>query len=218
LNSGERPGTAWIPAECDVSIRPGWFYHPAEDDKVKTPAKLLDIYYRSVGRGACLNLNLPPDRRGRIHDHDIAALREFRRILDATFAVNLAAGARVETAAARPGGRRNGPRRLVDGRRDTFWAAADEAKSAEVEITLKRSSRLNVVDLREHLPLGQRVEAFGLDRWEGGKWVEFATGTSIGNRRLVRLPEKIETERVRLRVIRAAAGPALSEIGLHCEP
>src|SRR6516225_1101973 len=70
LNSGERPGTDWIPAECDVSIRPGWFYHAKEDQRVKTPGKLLDIYYKSVGRGACLNLNIPPDRRGQIHDED----------------------------------------------------------------------------------------------------------------------------------------------------
>ncbi len=88
LTSGERPGTHWIPAECDVSIRPGWFYHAKEDNQVKSPEKLLEIYYKSVGRGACLNLNLPPDRRGRIHDNDIAALREFRRILDQTFADN----------------------------------------------------------------------------------------------------------------------------------
>jgi alpha-L-fucosidase len=90
LNSGERPGTAWLPAECDVSIRPGWFYHAAEDAKVKTPAQLLDIYYKSVGRGACLNLNLPPDRRGRINERDVESLKSFRRILDATFATNLA--------------------------------------------------------------------------------------------------------------------------------
>lgn len=90
LNSGERPGTDWIPAECDVSIRPGWFYHAREDGKVKTPAQLLDIYYASVGRGADLNLNIPPDRRGRIPDPDAQSLREFRRVLDATFARNLA--------------------------------------------------------------------------------------------------------------------------------
>ncbi len=90
LNSGERPGTAWLPAECDVSIRPGWFYHASEDGRVKTAAQLEDIYYKSVGRGACLNLNIPPDRRGQIHGDDVAALRAFRALLDATFAHDLA--------------------------------------------------------------------------------------------------------------------------------
>ena len=101
LNSGERPGTAWLPAECDVSIRPGWFYHAKEDNRVKTPAQLLDIYYKSVGRGACLNLNIPPDRRGIIHENDIKSLREFRRILDATFAVNLAKEAQLTASNTR---------------------------------------------------------------------------------------------------------------------
>jgi len=90
LNSGERPGTHWIPAECDVSIRPGWFYHADQDNRVKTRDQLLEIYYASVGRGCCLNLNLPPDRRGRIHENDVAVLRAFRATLDNTFETDLA--------------------------------------------------------------------------------------------------------------------------------
>ena len=85
LNRGDRPGTHWLPAECDVSIRPGWFYHASEDEKVKTPVELLDLYYQSVGRGASFLLNLPPDRRGRIHENDERSLRGFKRLLDATF-------------------------------------------------------------------------------------------------------------------------------------
>jgi len=105
LNQGERPGTNWIPAECDVSIRPGWFYHAKEDGKVKTPAQLLDVYYQSVGRGACLNLNLPPDRRGQIHENDLESIKEFQRILRATFAKDLARKAKI-TASNTRGNRR----------------------------------------------------------------------------------------------------------------
>ena len=72
LNVGDRPGTDWIPAECDVSIRPGWFYHASEDRRVKTPGQLVDLYFKSVGRGATLMLNVPPDRRGQIHENDLA--------------------------------------------------------------------------------------------------------------------------------------------------
>src|SRR5512140_3456483 len=112
LTTGERPGTDWIPPECDVSIRPGWFYHAKEDAQVKTPAKLLEIYYKSVGRGACLNLNLPPDRRGRIHENDIASLREFRRLLDATFKTNLARKSRVTATSTRSGASKFTPSKL----------------------------------------------------------------------------------------------------------
>lgn len=218
LENGERPGTAWVPAECDVSIRPGWFYHPAEDAKVKTPAQLLDIYYASVGRGCCLNLNVPPDRRGRIHENDIAALREFRRLLDATFATNLASGATLEASAVRPTPARYGPPHLLDGDRATYWATPDAVLTPELVVRLPRAVTFNVVDLREHLPLGQRIEAFALDRGQDGAWVEVARGTSIGNRRLLRLPQKITTDRVRLRITRAAACPALAEFGLYAEP
>ncbi len=105
LNRGDRPGTHWVPAECDVSIRPGWFYHKHEDDQVKTAQQLVDLYYSSVGRGASFLLNLPPDRRGRIHENDVRSLREFHRIIDATFATNLAAGAHVSASNSRGNGR-----------------------------------------------------------------------------------------------------------------
>ncbi len=81
LNAGQRDGADWLPAEVDVSIRPGWFYHPAEDKAVKSLAQLLKIYYESVGRGCNLILNVPPDRRGQIHENDAKALREWHRVL-----------------------------------------------------------------------------------------------------------------------------------------
>lgn len=218
LTSGERPGTAWLPGECDVSIRPGWFYHASEDGKVKTPAQLLEIYYASVGRGCCLNLNLPPDRRGRIHENDVRSLREFRRLLDATFATNLAKGARFQASSVRPTRRAYGPRLVLDGKRETYWTTPDDITTAELALTLREPATFNVVDLREALPLGQRIEAFGLDEWRNGAWVEFAKGTSIGNRRLVRLPAKVTTDQVRLRITQAAACPAISEFGLYAEP
>ena len=218
LTSGVRGGNAWIPAECDVSIRPGWFYHAAEDAKVKTPAQLLDIYYKSVGRGACLNLNLPPDRRGRIHDNDVAALREFRRILDATFASDLASGAEVTSSAVRGNDPAFAATHLVDGRRDSYWTTDDDTTVAEVALKLAKPATFDVIALREHLPLGQRVDAFAVDRWADGQWMECATGTSIGNRRLLRLETPVTTDRVRLRIVRAAAAPAISEFGLHRQP
>jgi alpha-L-fucosidase len=217
LNRGDRPGKDWVPAECDVSIRPGWFYHAQEDAKVKSPRQLVDLYYKSVGRGATLMLNIPPDRRGRIHENDVKSLREFRRLLDATFAHDLAAKATVTASNTRGGSDSFVPKNVVDGRRDTYWATDDTATTPELVLDLGQPVTFNVVRLREYLPLGQRVEAFALDQWKNGQWDEFATGTSIGNCRLVR-GEPVTTDKVRLRITQASVCPALSEVALFAEP
>ncbi len=217
LNSGERPGTDWIPAECDVSIRPGWFYHAKEDARVKTPEKLLDIYYRSVGRGACLNLNIPPDRRGHIHEQDVASLHEFRRMLNATFATNLAKTAKFTSSNVRGGAKRFGPANLLDGKGETYWTTDDSVTTPELVLEFARPITFNVVSLREYLPLGQRIEAFEMDEWQDGKWIGFVHGTSVGNRRLLRT-QPVTTQRVRLRITQAPVCPVLSELGLFAEP
>ncbi|MHB8973261.1 MAG: alpha-L-fucosidase [Pirellulaceae bacterium] len=217
LNQGERPATDWVPAECDVSIRPGWFYHVSQDNEVKTPQQLLDIYYRSVGRGACLNLNLPPDRRGQIHENDVLSLREFRRILDETFATNFAGQAQLSAANVRGNDKRFALANLVDGDRNTYWATDDPITTPELVIDLGKPVTFNVLSLREYLPLGQRIEAFAVDRWQDGQWVEFTRGTSIGNLRLMRT-EPITSEKVRLRITQAPVCVAVSECGLYLEP
>ncbi len=217
LNSGERPGTAWLPAECDVSIRPGWFYHASEDTKVKTPAQLLDIYYKSVGRGSCLNLNLPPERRGIIHENDVKSLQEFRRILDATFSNNLAKKAKLSASNTRGNTAEFSPAKVLDGNLRTYWSTDDQATMPELVMNFDAPVSFNVVDLREFLPLGQRIEEFVLEQWQNGQWREFAKGTSIGNRRLMRCG-KVTTSKVRLRITKAPVCPALTEVGLYAEP
>jgi len=216
LNRGDRPGTDWLPPECDVSIRPGWFYHENEDGKVKSPEKLLEIYYESVGRGANLLLNLPPDRRGQIHENDAKSLREFRRRLDATFACDLARGAKMSASNTRGNDRRFSPANVADGKRNTYWATGDFITKPELILDLGKPTTFNVVRLREFLPLGQRIEEFALDQWKDGQWVEFATATSIGNCRLVRVAP-LSTDKVRLRITKSPVCPALSELGLFEE-
>ena len=221
LNRGDRPGTNWVPAECDVSIRPGWFYHKHEDNQVKTPEQLVELYYSSVGRGASFLLNLPPDRRGRIHENDVASLRGFRRFIDATFSNNLAAppGARLTASNSRGGGRdrRFAPGNLLDGSRITYWATDDGIRTPTLTLDFDRDVTFSVARLREHLPLGQRIESTIVDSWQNGAWVEFGRATSIGNCRLIRGP-KTKTTRVRLRITQAAVCPAISEFGLFSEP
>lgn len=216
LNQGMRHGKEWIPAECDVSIRPGWFYHASEDHAVKTPAQLVDLYYASIGRGASLLLNVPPDRRGQIHAADEEALRGFRHIIDATFAENLARDARVRADSVRGPEKQFAAENLLDGDRETYWAAADTATNTAVEFDFGHPISFNVIRLREYLPLGQRVDTYGLDQWSQGAWVEVAKGSGIGNCRLIR-SGWVKTERVKLRLAGPAC-PALSEFGLFVEP
>ena len=219
LNRGDRAGSSWVPAECDVSIRPGWFYHAQEDGKVRTAQNLLDLYYSSVGRGASLLVNLPPDRRGRINENDVQSLREFRRLLDLTVARDLAQGAGAGATSVRGDShdQRFLPRNVIDHRRDTYWASADEIRTPELVLDLKRETTFSVVRLREYLPLGQRVEGFALDVWHDHKWIEFARGTSIGNCRLVRVPP-VTGSKLRLRITQAPVCPAISEVALFLEP
>ncbi|MBU4198339.1 MAG: alpha-L-fucosidase [Verrucomicrobia bacterium] len=217
LNSGNRPGSHWLPGECDVSIRPGWFYHAAEDNKVRAPENLVDLYFKSVGRGASLNLNLPPDRRGRLHDNDIQSLLGFRRILDRTFAVNLAAGARVTAVNTRGDNARFAPSCVIDGNPQTYWSTNDSIIRPELLLEFKSPIAFNVVSLREYLPLGQRIEMFAIDIWAQDAWREFTRGTGIGSRRLIRLPEQMVSNKVRLRIEQAPVCPAIAELSLYSE-
>jgi len=211
---GTKHEGVWLPAECDVSIRPGWFWHERENAKVKTPRQLMDLYYESVGRGASFLLNVPPDRRGLIHESDAASLSGFGRMLHATFETNLAAKGTARATNARPG---FGAERLLDGRRDTYWATDDSVTSAQVTFDFARPVHFDIVRLREEIQLGQRIEAVAVDAWKDGRWSEIAQGTSIGSCRILRLNALVEAARVRLRVTQSPACIALSEFGLFRE-
>jgi alpha-L-fucosidase len=148
----------------------------------------------------------------------VTSLREFRRILDATFREDYTQGARVTASNTRGNDeRRFSPRNVIDRRRNTYWASDDQIKTPELTIDLGQQRTFNVVRLREYLPLGQRVEAFALDIWKDNKWQEFASGTSIGNCKLVR-GKPVTTSKVRLRITQAAVCPAISEFALFAEP
>ncbi len=212
--TGTRNGSHWMPPECDVSIRPGWFWHEKENDKVKTPRQLMDLYYRSAGRGGSMLLNIPPDLRGLLHENDVASLRDFGAMVRGTFQANLASGAKVKASNLRHG---FDAKHLLDGNRNTYWCTDDAVKTAEVELTLPIETTFNLVRLREHIQLGQRIEAIEVDRWANGQWETFAKATSIGACRLIRAENDIKTARVRLRITQSAACPALSEFGLFLE-
>ena len=176
----------------------------------------MDLYFRSVGRGAVLLLNLPPDRRGRIHENEVNSLREFRKTLNQIFSRDLAQTAKASASNVRGNDQRYAPKNLTDPRRETYWATDDAVTNAEIVLSWSNPVTFNVARLREYLPLGQRVEAFSLDQWKDAHCEEFASGTSIGNCRLVIFPP-ITTPKVRLRIIKSPVCPALSEFGLFAE-
>lgn len=207
LNTGSENGTHWIPAEVDVSIRPGWFYHEKEDERVKTPEKLFDIYMTSVGRGSNLLLNIPPDRRGLFHEKDVEYLKEFHRLVGERLGRNLLENAKVKTAAAYD--KTQKAAHLTDGNPQTFWAAKEVNTS--MEITLPRATELRYIHLSEHIALGQRVKAFEVEIYDGKKWSTVARGTTIGYKRILKI-EPVTARKIRVRVLDAKAPVVMAEI------
>jgi len=214
LNTGDPDGTSWVVPLCDVSIRPGWFYHPSEDDRVKSPQALVDTWYRSVGRNCVLLLNVPPDTRGLIHDNDIAALREFRRILDETFATNLAEGAAVNAGSRWGRNAKFAPANLVDDDADSYWAASDGTRADRLEVDLGEAVRFDRILLQEPIRLGQRIERFAVQAGVNGQWTTIARGTTIGYKRVLRVPA-VSADRVRILIEASNNVPALSNFGLY---
>lgn len=196
----------WYPAETDVSIRPGWFYHAKEDDKVKTPGKLLDIYFSSVGRNGVLLLNIPPDKRGVIHENDIANLIEWKKEREKIFSVNLAHKAFTNL--------HKRDRFLFDKNYDTYWISRKKDTTATILFNLKKKKTFDVLLLQENIQVGQRIERFVLEYKNGNQWIEAASGTTVGYKRLIRF-QPVTAKKVRLRILSSRLNPTLSEFGLY---
>ena len=216
LQHGDVNGRHWWPSEVDVSIRPGWFYHPEEDAQVHSLEHLLDIWYHSVGRGSSLNLNFPPDRRGLIHENDAERIHEFKIVLDKTFSVNFAAGASVRASNERGPDFRG--ERMTDGSPDTFWAPEDGVTECEAVLELGKIRRLNVVSLKEYTQLGERVAAFSIEyRTPSGEWEKLIDDTTISFRKILRT-ETVETNALKLKITNALACPCIQEFSAYYQP
>ncbi|HLF63010.1 MAG TPA: alpha-L-fucosidase [Saprospiraceae bacterium] len=214
LNSGSEDGTHWIPAETDVSIRPGWFYHEHEDSKVKTSEELFDIYLTSVGRGSTLLLNIPPDKRGMIHENDVAALRGLRELLDREFKTNLAAGATVTASEVRGKDTCYSPDKMLDGDKETYWALDDEVTTGSFEIKMDGERTVKYILLQEYIRIGQRVKAFHIEAYVNRNWQHIVDGTTIGYKRIFRI-DLVKTERVRVTITDARACPVIAEVAVY---
>ena len=217
LRSGHEDGTHWLPAEVDVSIRPGWYYHHAEDHQVKTLPHLLDIYYNSVGRNASFLLNLPVDDRGLVHEVDIKQLKALRQQLDKDFALDLAKGNKVGASDVRGNSSEFGAEKVNDGNAETYWATNDNVTKATITIEFEYPTEVNRMLLQEYIPLGQRVKAFVIEAEVEGKWIEIDGQTTIGYKRILRF-NTVKVSKIRVIFLNAKAALAISNIQLYRAP
>lgn len=215
LQYGHPDGNQWVPAECDVSIRPGWFYHPEEDDRVKSPDQLVDLYYRSVGHNATLLLNFPVDRRGLIHPIDSANAVRFHEMIQQQLKTNLVAGMIPKVSNERGGDFVASA--LTDDNFDTYWATEDGVTTADIEFSFDTPTRMNRMMLQEYIPLGQRVKAFVVEYLDKDTWLPVKLNeetTTIGYKRLLRF-ETVETKGIRIRITDARGPLCLSNVGVY---
>jgi len=195
LNSGDPYGKSWIPPETDVSIRPGWFYHPGENDKVKSPKELVNLYYESVGHNSLLLLNIPPNREGLFSDDDIASITGFRNILNETFKTNLASG--------------KVPSSLTDKNLNTYISfKANES----LIIDFKKPVKIDRILLQENIAAGQRIKKALFEYWDGQEWKTLGEFTTVGYKRLLRFNEQTFLK-LRLSILDCKGCVQLSEIG-----
>jgi len=217
LRTGHEDGTSWVPAEVDVSIRPGWYYHTSEDHQVKTLPQLLEIYYNSIGRNASLLINFPVDTRGLIHEIDAEQILKLAEAIKSDFAVNLAEGQKVTTTNTRGNSKKYKAKNVVDNNPETSWATDDSVIVSSVTIDFGQPTEFNRFLVQEDIRLGQRVKEFTVDVYSNNEWKPIAAQTTIGRKRILRFPNVVATQ-VRLNIIDSKACPVISNIAVYNAP
>jgi alpha-L-fucosidase len=205
-------GLFWYPSESDVSIRPGWFYKASQDTVVKSVAVLVDIYFNSVGKNSVLLLNVPPDKRGLITDDDRKALLGFHKIIAETFSRNVASDAKVKV----DNGTGEHKASSLFGRAK-YWSADENTDTASIEFVLPNEETFDIAALQENIQVGQRIEQFRIDYWDGRAWQKLTGGTTVGYKRLLRF-SPVRTKQVRLVIEKSRSNPTLSDFGLFKLP
>lgn len=217
LHYGVENGNAWVPGEVNTSIRPEWFYHPAEDGQVKTVPQLMETYYNSIGHNGTLLLNFPVMPNGLINEKDIAAAKGFAKAVKDAFAVNLSANKPAVASNIRGGDKRFAATNATDDNAETYWATDDSVSAATLEINLGKPIRFNRFTAGEYIKLGQRVKNFAVDAMVNGAWKELAAATTIGYKRILRFPT-VSAEKVRLRITAAKGCVLIAGIGVYYAP
>lgn len=213
--SGQENGTHWVPAEADVSIRPGWYYHAYEDHKVKTLPQLLDIYYNSIGRNASLLINFPVDRRGLIHEKDVEQIMKLSTKIKEDFAVDFVQKAKLSASNER--GRGFEISQVLKEDKNKYWAAEDGVIHNEILIKFPQKQDINRFLAQEHIALGQRIKEFTLEAKTQNGWQLIHKGSTIGTKRILRFDE-VETDELRFTILDAKASPTFSRLAAYLAP
>ena len=214
LNHGDPEGDMYSVGEADVSIRSGWFYH--DNQQPKSIKDLMDIYFKSVGRGTPLLLNIPPNKEGKFADADVAHLKEFRATLDQMYATDFAKGATVTASSTRKNHLYQASN-LTDGKDDTSWALSNDAKTGEFTVDLGQKRRFDVVELKEDIAKGQRISGFKVEVELNGRWVPYGEGSTVGYRRLVQ-GQPVEAQKIRVTITNSQATPILTNFSVYKTP
>lgn len=214
LQTGDEDGTHWVPAEVDVSIRPGWFYHESEDSLVKTLPVLLDIYYHSIGRNGSLLLNFPVDKRGLIHENDAEQVLKLAETIKTDLSNNHAGGKAADASNIRGNDRKYRATNVTDDNQETYWTTDDDITTASLVIDFEKTFEISRFLVQEYIKLGQRVQAFTVEAFVDNQWTEIASETTIGYKRILRFPP-VETSKVRFTIIKSKACPVISNIEVY---
>lgn len=215
--SGHEDGEKWVPGEADVSIRPGWFYHAVEDDKVRPLDEMVDIYYESVGRNANLLLNLPVDKRGLVHENDETRLKELVATIKEDFKAELLASAKVTADNNRANSNEFAAKNVTDGNKETYWATDDHVKTASIVFAFDKPTAINRILLQEYIKLGQRIKTFTVEAKVDGKWKTIANETTIGYKRILRI-DRITASALKINITNSKASIVISNIEAYNAP
>jgi alpha-L-fucosidase len=215
LGEGNEGGNYWVPAEVDVSIRPGWFYHTNQDSLVRSPENLMELYYSSVGRNSNLLLNVPPDRRGLLYENDVKSLLAFRELLKKEFETDLAKGKKANASSIR--GKGYEASNVNDGNPETYWTTNDYQANGDIIINLGNETEVNRILLQEYIKLGQRVQEFKVAAFSNGEWIPVIAGTTIGHKVIRKFPV-VKTSKIKITISKSKACPVISNIELYKSP
>jgi len=204
----------WYPAEALYSIRPGWFWHAAEDTQLKTMSQMVDLYYDSVGRNSLLRLNIPPNTQGLLAAPDVAEMDQYGAALRAIYQTNFAQAQPASADSVFRSLPSYAPAMAVDGNIDTFWEADLGTTSARIELDFASAVSFNLVSIQEPIALGERAMQHHLEAKSNGAWTTIANGTTIGERKLHRVGA-VTASSIALVITEARGSPAIAELGVY---
>lgn len=210
LNHGDRNGQDWVVRETNVSLRPGWFYHKDEDDKVKTLEQLKNIYFNSVGNNSVLLLNISPNKKGKLHDNDINTIRDFGQYLKNTFSEDLIKGSTVIATNDSVSDAYS----IIDDDYNTYWQSNIHAEIPYIEINFHEEKEFNIIQIQEYIPLGQNIHEFKIYTFKNNGWFELYNGKTVGYKHIAKIPKTI-TSRIKISFLEYNEPPAINNVAIY---